>query len=455
MWWHLRTGQFIWTTHTIPRTDLFSWTAYRLPLVPHEWLSQLVIYGAYHWGGYRGLMFFLCVASAALFISGYFLCCLYSANAKVSLLGALTIWFFATTGLAIRPQLIGYLLLIAELLILHLGSTRNPRWFFCLPPLFALWINCHGSFFLGLAVACLVYGSSFVTFQTTGFLAAPWGAKAHRSCGFALLLSAAALFLNPVGPHQVLYPLQTMLSPNLNAIQEFQPLVLTSARGIGLLILLASIAFLMTSHYATLYWRELVLLAAGTWLALSHQRMVFVFGILAAPILCRLLSSYWDGYEPEHDRPIANAIFIVTAILIAVAAFPSRASLRDQVRKNNPAGAVDYVRTHHLNGNMLNDWTYGGYLLWAMPEHPDFIDGRGDAFDAVGVVKDFAAWATLESDPRQLLNKYQIGFCLLAPSSPMSHVLPLLHDWTTAYSDPQAIIFVHTPAQPLSQSDVH
>jgi hypothetical protein len=51
MWWHLRTGQVIWTTHTIPRADLFSWKAYQLPLVPHESLSQVIIYSAYKRGG--------------------------------------------------------------------------------------------------------------------------------------------------------------------------------------------------------------------------------------------------------------------------------------------------------------------------------------------------------------------------------------------------------------------
>ena len=28
MWWHLKTGEVIWTTHTIPTTDLFSYTTH-------------------------------------------------------------------------------------------------------------------------------------------------------------------------------------------------------------------------------------------------------------------------------------------------------------------------------------------------------------------------------------------------------------------------------------------
>ena len=443
MWWHLRTGQVIWTTHTIPRTDLFSWTTNHHAWVPHEWLSQLIIYGAYRFGGYSGLMLFLCIATAALLIAGYFLCSVYSGNAKVSLIGALVVWLFATSGLAIRPQMIGYLLLVLELIVIHFGSTRSPRWFYCLPPLFAVWVNCHGSFFLGIVIGWLFYGSSFIGYRFTGIHPRPWSSSARRAGGAALVLSVAALFLNPVGYHQVIYPLQTMLASNLNVIQEFAPLVLTTPRGLGLLLVLLFIVCLMIADAAPLYWHEVVLLAAGTWLAISHQRMVFVFGILAAPVVCRLLSRHWEGYEPERDLPIANGALIVIAIIIAVAAFPGRASLVHQVDKANPVGAVEYIRSHHLTGHMLNDWTYGGYLVWAMPEHPDFIDGRGDVFAATGVVNDFGKWAFLQADPRFLLDKYQIDFCILPPDSPLTHVFPLLPGWRTAYHDETALVFVH------------
>ena len=146
MWWHLKTGQVICTTHTVPTTDIFSYTTNHHASVPHEWLSQVLIYGAYRLGGYSGLMLWLCFFTAILLVAGYALCCIYSGNAKVSFVGAMTIWFFATSGLAIRPQMIGYLLLVLELLLIHMGRSRSPRWFFGLPPLFAVWVNCHGSF---------------------------------------------------------------------------------------------------------------------------------------------------------------------------------------------------------------------------------------------------------------------------------------------------------------------
>ena len=47
LWWHLKTGQIIWTTHTIPTRDIFSYTTNHHAWVPHEWLAQTLIYGAW------------------------------------------------------------------------------------------------------------------------------------------------------------------------------------------------------------------------------------------------------------------------------------------------------------------------------------------------------------------------------------------------------------------------
>ena len=135
---------------------------------------------------------------AILLIAGYVLCWLYSGNAKVGFLRALIICLFATSVLSIRPQLIGYYLLIMELLLLHLGHTRNAKWFFWLPPLFALWINCHGPF-LGLGIGAVVLLCSFTNFRMGPFAPSLWEPRTRQMLALALSLSVAALWLNPVG----------------------------------------------------------------------------------------------------------------------------------------------------------------------------------------------------------------------------------------------------------------
>jgi hypothetical protein len=442
MWWHLKTGEVIWNTHTIPTTDLFSYTTNHHASIPHEWLSQTLIYGAYRWGGYSGLMLWLCFFTAALLIAGYALCSLYSGNAKVALIGALTIWLFGTIGFAIRPHMIGYLLLIVELLLLHLGQTRDRRWFFALPPLFAIWVNSHGSFFLGLVLAGIFLFSSWFDFQSGLLVATRWDRRSRRTLTLALVLSVAALFLNPVGAKLILYPLNTMLDPAMgfNAVVEWQPLQFGDTRSFAFLAVLVCIFLLVIVRRTELLWHEVLLLAVAAWLAASHVRMLFVFGILAAPVLSRQLSTTWDRYNAERDHPLPNVVFIAASLLIMFLAFPNRQNLAKQVEENSPVKAVEFIKTNHLSGPMLNEWVYGGYLIWAAPEHPVFIDGRGDVFEWTGVVDQYGKWALLQTDPNTLLNKYEIKFCLIARKSPLATVLPLLPNWKIIYSDDLSVI---------------
>lgn len=446
MWWHLKTGEIIWTTHIIPLTDVYSFTTNHHAYVPQEWFSQLLIYGAYRLGGYFGLMVWLCLATTAILVAGYLLCTLYGRNAKVAFVGAMTIWLFATIGLSIRPQMIGYLLLIVELLLIQLGRTHGPRWFWGLPPLFALWVNCHGSFFLGFGLASVFFLCSFFCFRRGSLVALPWEPRHRKLLGMALLLSAAALFLNPIGVRQILYPLNTLLHQpiGLSQSEEWLPLHLDHGRGLALLVVLGGIFLLVIVQRSELFWDELVVLALGTWLAVSHQRMLFVFGILASPIVSRLLAYSWDAYDAAYDRPLPNAILIACSLVCMFWGFPNGQSLERQVEQGNPVQAARFIQTHALSGNMLNDYALGGYLIWATPDHPVFVDGRSDVFEATGVLAEYRKWALLQTNPNALLNQYNISFCVLARNSPMAHVLPFLPNWKTAYSDNMSTIFIRT-----------
>ncbi len=443
MWWHLKTGELIWNTHSIPRVDQFSFTTNRHSYVPHEWLSQITIYGAWKLAGYQGLMLWLCVWGSLLLVGSYALAWLYSGNAKVALLGALITWVFSTIGLAVRPQLIGYCFLVFEILVIHLGRSRNSRWFFILPPLFALWVNCHGSFFLGLIVLCVVLGCSFLEIDMGLVVSQPWDHARRKTLVIAAAFSIAALFANPIGLQQVLYPMDTLLKQQVSmlAVSEWQPLTFGDSRSFLLIAVCGLILLLPALRRTSLRVDELLLLLIGAGFAAAHQRMLFVFGILAAPVCCRMLSDAWDNYEPSRDLPVANGVLIACCIAGVYLGFPTARSLSRQVELKSPVKAVNFLRSTGLTGRMLNQYEYGGYLIWAAPEFKVFIDGRADVFDWTGVLLKYGAWATLQADPRHLLEEYRVDFCLLSRDAPMSRVLPLLPGWTKVYSDDLSSVF--------------
>jgi hypothetical protein len=103
--------------------------------------------------------------------------------------------------------------------------------------------------------------------------------------------------------------------------------------------------------------------------------------------------------------------------------------------------AVEFIRKTGLSGPMLNDFTWGGYLMWALPEEKVFIDGRSDVYDWTGVFMEYGRWAMVEEDPRRLLDKYGVKFCLLSSSAPMANVLPYVPGWREVYRDELSVIF--------------
>ena len=446
LWWHLKVGATIWNTHSIPSADSFSFTAANHAWIAHEWLSETVIYGAYRAGGYTGLMAWLCTFPSLLFVLVYALCSLYSGSAKISLLGGMLAWFFGTIGLSIRPHILGYLCLVVELLVVHLARTRTRHWFWALPPLFALWVNLHGSFIMGLMVLGIVFACSWFEFRAGSLVCSRWPADLRRVLGIAFVLSIGALFLNPIGWRLVFYPFDLVFkqTQNLSSVTEWQPLDLLDPRAAALFAVAAFFFLMALARQADLRLEELAMLALGFGLAVRHNRMMFVFGILAAPIVCRLLANAWDRYDPARDLRLANAVMMGAAVWIIVAAFPGTEKIEQQVAKTSPVEAVDYIRQAGLTGRMLNDYEFGGYLIWAMPDQKVFIDGRCDLFDWTGVLTEYGRWATLVEDPKLLLDKYHIDYCLLRKTAPQTRVLRYLPGWSKLYEDDLAAIFVRS-----------
>lgn len=443
VWWHLKVGEIIWNTHAIPTTDLFSFTTNNHAWTAHEWLAEVAIYGAWKAGGYSGMMLWLCVLTSCLIITSYTLCSLYSGNAKVAFLGGLITWGFATVGLAIRPHIIGYLLLAVALLLVHLGRSGDRRWFLLLPPLFAVWVNCHGSFMFGLMVLAVFLGCSFLRFRAGTLVSTPWEKPRRNMLALAIALSIAALFVNPAGLQQVIYPLDVMLhqTTGLGAVEEWQPMTFDNGRDLAFLAVAGVIFLLVLVRRAELRLEELVLFALSFTMAIRHTRMIFVFGIVAAPIVCRLLADTWENYELARDRWPPNLVMILLAASVAIFGFPAASDLSRQVNQANPVKALDFMRSTGLSGRMLNDYVYGGYLIWAAPEHKVFVDGRADIYDWTGVLREYGAWATLRQDPKFLLEKYKIDFCLISRAAPMARVFPYLPGWKLLYSDESSVIF--------------
>jgi hypothetical protein len=453
MWWHMKVGEKIVQTLELPRTDEYSYTTDRHAWIPHEWLPEVAIYAAYRWGGLAGLMLWLGLTGSILLGGLYLLCSAYSGNPKVALIGGLIGWFFGTISLAVRPLLLGHIFLVALLALIHLGRTRSARWLWGLPPLFAVWVNCHGSFALGLVVLAAVLAAAHIDLEWGLVESTRWPTEKLRAFRFVLVASGLALLVNPIGWELAVYPLNLFFAQgdNLSNISEWQPLNFQEPRGMGVFVIVSVLALAALTLARKVRLEEIALVLMGSYLAVQHSRMVFVFGILVAPVICRLLAASWRGYQASQDHPKINAALMAVALILIWRGFPSNAKLQSQIEQAFPTEAVAYLQENGVRGNMLNEYVWGGYFIWAAPERKVFIDGRTDIFDWTGVLGEYMRWYTLQESPNTLLDKYRIDYCVLAADSQIGKAVDLLPNWRKAYADDVAIVFTRRASARVSQ----
>src|SRR4029453_1321021 len=83
-WWHLKMGEVIATTGSLPQTDLFSFTATGRPFVLQNWLGELIYYWTYSAGGFPLLVFLGTLLTLGAFLLMYRLCLNAAQNVRIA-----------------------------------------------------------------------------------------------------------------------------------------------------------------------------------------------------------------------------------------------------------------------------------------------------------------------------------------------------------------------------------
>lgn len=208
--WHLRTGEWIWNKGSIPLLDPFLAAPNPRPWVSDQWLSDLVLWAFYSFGGWPFLY-----ASFAVIYAAIHLMFLYAGVSRASVtaisatLACIVSFKIGQIHFVARPVVFGFLVFSVVLLFWRqfMGLLRAPlerlksRGFellVILPVIFAFWANLHPSFVLGLIfIAASLVGVALDSWllrdPELGEDVAPflkWGI-------LILFVSAAATLLNP------------------------------------------------------------------------------------------------------------------------------------------------------------------------------------------------------------------------------------------------------------------
>jgi len=444
IWWHIKIGQTILTTHRWPTADPYSFTVSGAPWMAYEWLGDVCLGAVAKYGGFQGLLALLIVLSSVIMLALYYLATLRSGSFKAGFISALLLCSIAFASFTLRPQMFGLFFLILTLVALEHFRQGRERGIWFLPLVFLVWINTHGSWLtgLGLILAYLVCGLR--RFSLDGIEAIPWTSHQRRSLELVLLLCLTTVPITPYGPRLAAYPFTVASSLPLNVgnVLEWQPMPFNLVGGKIFLAAVLGFFLLQMGLRSKFHPAEIALFFGGTTMACLHLRFVLLFVVFFAPVFAVLLARWMTPYERLKDRFWLNSVVIAIVLACIIRYFPTQKETQLFVDREFPTNAVSYLKQHPLAGPMYNTYGFGGYLIWALPEKKVFIDGRGDLYELGGAFADYLEIARLTPATFFLLNAYGIQSCLLERDEPLATLLAATPEWHKAYSDERSVLFV-------------
>ncbi len=425
-YWHIRAGEWILDHRAVPQRDIFSYTRAGAPWSPAEWLAQVMMALAFRAGGWTGLH--LLFGAAAGLAAGIVADALrarlaFTAALLVAVLGQACV----SGSLLARPHLLALPLLVVWTveLVSARADERAPR---CrLLAVMPLWANLHGGFAFGLALAAALGIEAAIAVKGRGPMPWRWGV-------FTLAATAAAM-LTPQGGDGLLFPLRLLGMRGLQHLGEWQPSDMSAVTPFGI-ALLALAGVLITGKVRVPWPRALILLGL-VYLALAHQRHQLLFGVAGPLLLIPSLAAAWPrGTEPGSPLVAPLAAIALCGVALLRLALPVQRG--DDAM--SPAAALAHVPAQLRGHAVLNDYAFGGYLIWNGVK--PFIDSRADLYGD----RFLADYAAITAPDRNrliaALAEHRVRWTILAADAPVTRVMDTVPGWHRLYGDAIAVVHV-------------
>ena len=439
IWWHLRNAHTLVASHTFLTNDRYSFTASGSLWINHEWLAELPYYFGWRLARANGVFWVTVIAIELDMLGVFLLAWLHSRNLKASVFAAVVATVLSTISFGPRTLLFGWLCLLIELIVLE-QSARRPRLLWSLPVLFALWVNTHGSWMIGMVLLLIYVATSAIRFRCGALECTGLSVSELRRFALVAGSSALALFLNPYGWRLVAYPLNLAFHQKLNIqnVEEWKGLDFHSPRGLVVLGCIALLALLQLCRPRRWTSWEAACLLIGIYSAFNYSRFLFLFGILAAPVLACSLGKP-DRPKQTHPRLLLNAAILLVLLCSVVSRLRDQDSNDRRLDDLFPTHALIYLAASPPHGFVFNEFLWGGYLIWNLPQWPVFIDSRVDIFEYNGTFRDYLDIIRMRNS-LGLLDKYKIRYVLYEKASPLVYLLEHTGGWKADYQDERVIL---------------
>jgi hypothetical protein len=264
--------------------------------------------------------------------------------------------------------------------------------------------------------------------------------------------------MNPFGYQIFVYPFIVADPVFTRAIREWQSPDFQQewfAR-----IWLVALMFLAVWIGRKLSWGWLLLLLFLLWQTLGHVRHLSLAALLLIPCFAIHIEdlghrlNFRRGPGPEKREltlspwtgPIAMILLALIFIGAAGTASPGTRKIISEFFQpaKDYTSVMAYLRQGYPEGNLLNEYEWGDYLLYGLERPPlVFIDGRADMFGPE-IFSDYLKIVGLEEGIEELLDKYRIEWVLFPKDHLLIRYLRDCMGWQSLYTD-QAVEILTRP----------
>jgi hypothetical protein len=458
--YHIRAGEYILKTLSIPKFDIFSQHTPPIPWTAHEWLSEVIMAVIHSFFGLTGVIAFF----AFLLALTYYLLFRILRSYRTDILLCIVVTALALSSSKIhwlaRPHLFSFVLMIIYHYLLETWHCGKVNRLYLLPLIMLLWVNLHGGFLGGFILLGAYLVGSLADLLSAPPAERPTCLRSLRQLGLTIVSCLAVCLINPYGYRILLFPFKLVsdrfimdhvsefLSPDFHQWMPFKYL------------LLLMVAIFAVSR-KTIQARELVLVLIFTNMALYSARYIPLFALITAPILTRKADESGmliGGRVAEFFRKRSHNIeriesratgyfWPALALIIVAAAVQSGRFPHGFDEKVKAVAACEFLMREKITGNMFNNDEFGDYLIYrGYPSYKVFFDGRSDMYGA-DLMKEYSKIANFEAGWEALLDKHRITWIFFDSDSRLSRYLLKDSNWALVYSDKVADIFVRNLPQ--------
>ncbi len=373
---HLMTGNIILKTHSVPKTDLFSYTYPNFPFINHHWLSE-VLYSIFSKIiGFNGLL--ILNTSLILLSFGLIISVVYKKSNPLVLLFCSLLYIpilFERTD--VRPEFFSFLFLSLFIFILYKFREKFTYLIFLLPFLELLWVNMHIYFPIGIVIVLFFFLDYLllVKFKIN---------KQTLILASVLMVTTFVTLINPNGLRGALYPLSVFQNYGYS-IEENQNIFFLWNIVHKQSILFFFIASPILILSLILNFKRVL---PVEWLISIFFAILAIISIRNFPlfILATFIPfiKYFSNIRISLPKYFRTVFFI---FLLGLTIFETQ-----QIYAKNGFGlgvatgakeGVDFFIKQNLKGPIFNNFDIGSYLIYRLyPKEKVFVDGRPEAYPA-------------------------------------------------------------------------